>query len=171
MDDFDTFKASREKIDPSSRKFSERQWQKAYSAYRSSRERVKEGGASQSGHAPERHRSSSRGGSTYRSSAQNPTAILRSEVRSNSAYSDLRLIVDLLAWIAIGLLVLTGGVKLFYYTNAPVALAAVLDVVTMVVGVVVLRLLAQVVIDIPDIALLKKLSKEIKVAKEDASSD
>lgn len=81
------------------------------------------------------------------------------------------MIVDLLAWIAIGLLVLTGGVKLFYYTNAPVALAAVLDVVTMVVGVVVLRLLAQVVIDIPDIALLKKLSKEIKVAKEDASSD
>jgi len=167
MDDFDTFKASREKIDPSARKFSKRQWDKAYAAYRSSRERVMEGKSDQSdqsdqsdnGHSSKRRRSSSRGSATYRSSGQSFPANLRSEVRHKSAYSDLRMMVDLLAWIAIALVVLVGALKLVYYTNVSVALVAILEAVIMVIAVVALRLLAHVVIDIPDIALQKGLSK------------
>jgi hypothetical protein len=164
MDDFDTFKASREKIDPSARKFSKRQWDKAYAAYRSSRERVMEGKSDQSdqsdnGHSSKRRRSSSRGSSTYRSSGQSFPANLRSEVRHKSAYSDLRMMVDLLAWIAIALVVLVGALKLVYYTNVSVALVAILEAVIMVIAVVALRLLAHVVIDVPDIALQKGLSK------------
>ncbi|GEM_PF-4388531 len=41
MKDFETFKATREKMDPSTRKNSKYQWEKAYEAYRSSRERVR----------------------------------------------------------------------------------------------------------------------------------
>jgi len=80
-------------------------------------------------------------------------------VRHKSAYSDLRMMVDLLAWIAIALTVLVGALKLVYYTNVSVALVAILEAVIMVIAVVALRLLAHVVIDIPDIALQKGLSK------------
>lgn len=171
MDDFDTFKASREKIDPSSRKFSKRQWQKAYAAYRDSRERVKEGSTAKSAHTSGSRRSASRRGSSYRSSNLNPALILRSEVRQNSAYRDLRMVLDFLTWIAVGLLVLAGAVKLLYYTNPSAALASILESITMVVVLVALRLLAHVVIDIPDIALLKKLSKETRLAKETDASE
>lgn len=69
------------------------------------------------------------------------------------------MMVDLLAWIAIALVVLVGALKLVYYTNVSVALVAILEAVIMVIAVVALRLLAHVVIDIPDIALQKGLSK------------
>lgn len=158
MDDFETFKVSREKIDPSARKFSQAQWDKAYAAYRSSRERVKE--ATGSTHADKGHDSSKRrknGSRGYSSgnfsTTQSPLADLRNEVRHKSAYSDLRMMIDLLAWIALGLVVLSGALKLLYYTNVPAALVAILEAVILVVLVVALRLLAHVIIDIPDIAL------------------
>lgn len=159
MDDFETFKASRDKIDPSARKFSQAQWEKAYAAYRSSRERVKEvSGASQSNKA--RRSSQGRGSAPKEQSSRSftnhsPSAALRSEVRHSSAYSDLRMMIDLLAWVAIGLVVLSGVLKLLYYTNVSAALVAILQAVLVVITVVALRLLAHVIIDIPDIALFR----------------
>lgn len=157
MDDFETFKTSREKIDPSARKFTQAQWDKAYAAYRSSRERVKEvTGSTQSnkGHADsQRRKSGSRGYSSRNYSSQSPAVDLRNEVRHKSAYSDLRMMIDLLAWIALGLVVLSGALKLLYYTNVPAALVAIIQAMILVVTVVALRLLAHVIIDIPDVVL------------------
>lgn len=156
MDDFETFKASREKIDPAARKFSESQWEQAYAAYRSSRERLKDGHSTQAEPGQSsRRRSSLKGRSGKRVAAHRVTVSWRSELRHHSAYSDLRMLVDLLAWIVIALAVLAGALKLVYYTNVSAALVAILEALMMVIAVVALRLMAHVVIDIPDIALQK----------------
>jgi hypothetical protein len=163
IDDFETFKAAREKQDPASRKMSESQWQQAYSAYVKSRERVssgkKERGAS-AGHRSRRSSGSSSSSSSPESSSRPTYAVpstaapeLRNAVRASSAYSDLRLLVNSLAWVAIGIVVLAAAVKLVYYTNVSAALVALLDAAVGVIGIVGLRLLIHVVIDIPDIAL------------------
>lgn len=166
MDDFDTFKASREKMDPSSRKFSESQWQDAYAAYRSSRKRLSGGGRSESGNSSKRRKKSSREGVARSAPSQNPIADLRNEVRQNSAYSDLRMMLDMLAWIAIGVAVVAAALKLAYYTNTSAALGSIMDAVFKIIAVVVSRLLAHVVIDIPDIALRNRLHGDMKAHKE-----
>ncbi|PXA04756.1 hypothetical protein DDZ13_06190 [Coraliomargarita sinensis] len=169
MDDFDTFKASREKIDPTSRKFSKRQWQKAYAAYRSSRERVVEKSSAKSSDSSKRHRSRGKSRSSHHASSHNPVLNLRNEVRQNSAYGDLRLMVDLLAWVAIAVVVLVGGVKLTLLTDG-IALVALLNTSAKVIAIVVLRLLGHVVIDIPDIALYSRVQKDAKAASEAADT-
>lgn len=157
MNDFETFKASREKIDPSARKFSQAQWEKAYVAYRSSRERVMEAtdsAQSNKEHGPMKRRrseSNAKSGRGYASPSQGVE--LRNEIRHKSAYSDLRMTIDLLTWITLGLVVLSGALRLLYYTNVSAALVAIIQAVILVVTVVALRLLAHVIIDIPDIAL------------------
>jgi len=170
MDDFETFKASREKIDPSCRKFSDRQWRKAYAAYRRARERVGDGAHAKSGESSKRRRSPGRESSSHHNYAQNPAIHFRNQVRQNSAYSDLRMILDILAWVMIGLIVLGGGIKLAYYTDGSIALAALLDAAVKVIVVAVLRLLAHAIVDIPDIAIYKQLSKQTDPHKDPAAS-
>ncbi len=172
MDDFETFKASREKIDPAARKFSESQWSQAYAAYRSSRERLKDGHSAQAeqGTSSRHRRGSLKGRSGKRASAHSGTVSLRSEVRHHSAYSDLRMLVDLLAWIVIALAVLAGALKLVYYTNVSAALVAILEALMLVIAVVALRLMAHVVIDIPDIALQKGKSASSRGSAESDAS-
>jgi len=171
MDDFDTFKASREKIDPSCRKFSEHQWQKAYAAYCSSRERVSEKNSKKSGGGSRRRDRSEKGSSAHAVYASSsPAENLRNEVRQNSAYRDLRMILDLLAWVAIAVVVLAGGVKLAYYTDGSIALVAVLNAAVKVIAIVALRLLLHVVIDIPDIALHGRLFKRTDAGKDQPGS-
>ncbi|MGZ0654301.1 hypothetical protein ACWPKO_18285 [Coraliomargarita sp. W4R53] len=166
MDDFDTFKASREKMDPSSRKMSEHQWKQAYAAYRNARERVtgggnqstgKSGSGKSSGKVKQRRRSKGKSTSrgSHRPSSASELAMIRHTVREQSAYSDLRLIVNLLAWVAIVVVVLTGILTLFYYTSVPATLVSLLETSVQVIGIVVARLLVQVLIDIPDIALYR----------------
>jgi hypothetical protein len=159
IDDFETFKASREKEDPSSRKMSEHQWQQAYVAYVNTRKRGSSGGKRGSSSSGGRR---SRRASPASGSSANPVALmaaseLRNAVRASSAYADLRLVVNMLAWVAIGTVVLAAAVKLVYYTNVSAALVALLNAVVGVVGIVGLRLLIHVVIDIPDIALHQRL--------------
>lgn len=169
MDDFDTFKAKREKMDPSSRKFSDRQWRKAYAAYKRSRKRLSENSsAAKSGETPKRRRKSAKSGPSHGRPVHSPLGGLRDEVRENSAYRDLRLVVDILAWIAIGLFVLTGAIKLVYYTNSNAALVALLVAASQVVGVVFLRLLVHVIIDIPDIALYDRIYLKTNPPREEA---
>lgn len=169
MDDFDTFKANREKMDPSSRKFSDRQWQKAYAAYRRSRERVNETKSpARPDDASKGRRSADQSRASYSGSGHSPLGALRKEVRQNSAYGDLRLVVDVLAWVAIGLFVLTGAVRLVYYTNTNAALVALLVASSQVIGVIFLRLLVHVIVDIPDIALHDRIYPKTNRPKEDA---
>ena len=153
MDDFETFKASREKIDPSSRKFTNRQWQKAYSAYCDSRKRLEKTKRVEAVGSQRVKKASGRRGAK----SAKPGNRLRSwqvhQIRDNSAYNDLRTLLDLLAWVAIGLIVLIAGVKLSSAMDAAIALTSILNASLQVIGVVVFRILAHTVIDIPDIAL------------------
>jgi hypothetical protein len=169
MDDFETFKASREQMDPTSRKMSDHQWKQAYAAYRSARERL--GGSESSEGQGEGHngqgkgkrrrnsktKASARG--MHRPSSVSEIGLLRQKVRAQSAYSDLRLIVDIMAWVAVAILVLTVVVSVFYYTSVAVALISLLGSGVQIVGILVARLLVPVLIDIPDIALYRSLQE------------
>lgn len=170
MDDFETFKASREKMDPTSRKMSEHQWQQAYNAYRKARKRVS-GSSSDSGEPLKkrtRSKSKSAGSGVQSASGFADSSRLRRLVRDQSAYADLRLMVDILAWVAIGVVILAGVVIIFYSTSVPVALASLLSRSVQVIGIIVARLLIQVLIDIPDIALYRML-RESSVHKSTGS--
>lgn len=162
MDDFETFRASREKMDPSSRNLSDQQWQQAYAAYLSSRERVgkKSDSSDRSGGASPRKTRSKKGNSTgkrgqHGSGSVSDLNLLRHTIREQSAYSDLRLIIDILAWVAIALIVVVGLVSTFVYTSIPTAVLALLSACVQIIAVVVARMLVQVIVDIPDIALYR----------------
>lgn len=168
MDDFETFKASRVKMDPSSRKMTNHQWKQSYAAYQSARERVGTGSVSM-GKASRRRKSKSVNLSDSESllgASQGPSTVsdlgnLRQVVRQQSAYADLRLIIDILAWVAIAVFILIAVVSMFFYTSAPVAIIALLWGGVQIIGVVVVRLLVHVLVDIPDIALYQALQKSI----------
>lgn len=156
MDDFEAFKATREKMDPTSRKMSDHQWKQAYEAHQRAKGRVSSGGHSESSSKRRRRRSSGQSSTArgqHQPSSVSKGGVLRSVVRQQSAYKDLRLIIDLLAWLAIAVVVLGAIVSLFYYTSVAAALVAILGGLLEVVIIVIARLLIQVVIDIPDIAL------------------
>jgi hypothetical protein len=80
-------------------------------------------------------------------------------VRQQSAYADLRLIIDILAWVVIAVFILIAVVSMFFYTSAPVAIIALLWAGVQIIGVVVARLLVHVLVDIPDIALYQAIQK------------
>ncbi len=159
MDDFETFKASREKMDPTSRKMSEHQWKQAYAAYRSARERVS-GGSSEGKGKKRRHaKTSAPARGAHAPSSVSELGLIRRAVRDQSAYADLRLIIDILAWIAIAVVALAGVLTLLYYTSVAASVVSILGALAQVIGIVVGRLLVQVLIDIPDIALYRSLQE------------
>lgn len=168
MEDFESFKASRLKIDPSSREMTDHQWKQSYAANRSARERV--GISSDSERRGNERRKSKLANSPDSESlvrgSQRPSTVsgpsnLRQVVRQQSAYADLRLIIDVLAWIAIAFFLMIAVISMFFYTSAPVAIMALLWAGVQIIGVVVARLLVHVVVDIPDIALHQSLLKNL----------
>lgn len=168
MEDFESFKASRLKIDPSSREMTDHQWKQSYAANRSARERV--GISSDSERRGNGRRKSKLANSPDSESlvrgSQRPSTVsgpsnLRQVVRQQSAYADLRLIIDVLAWIAIAFFLMIAVISMFFYTSAPVAIMALLWAGVQIIGVVVARLLVHVVVDIPDIALHQSLLKNL----------
>ena len=80
-------------------------------------------------------------------------------MRQQSAYSDLRLIIDILAWVSIAVFILIAVVSMFFYTSAAGAIISLLWAGIQIIGVVVARLLVHVLVDIPDIALHQSLQK------------
>ena len=166
MEDFESFKASRIKMDPSSRQMTDHQWKQSYAANQSARERVGADSGSE-GKVSKRQKSKSTNSSDLKSSLRASRQLsavydlsnLRQVVRQQSAYSDLRLIVDILAWVSIAVFILIAVVSMFFYTSAPVAIMALLWAGVQIIGVVVARLLLHVVLDIPDIALHQSLQK------------
>lgn len=159
MEDLESFKEARLKMDPTARRLSSGQWQQAYEAHLRAKERVHGGrrersdGASASkearGHSGLRPR---RGASGRVGGGLGP---LRRQVREQTGYADLRLIVDLLAWVAIALVVLKALVPLFFNSPIPVSLLALLNALIGVIAVIAGRLLVHMLIDIPDIALYR----------------
>ena len=166
MEDFESFKASRMKMDPSSRQMTDHQWKQSYAANQSARERVGAGSGSED-KVNKRQKSKSTNSSDPKSSlrgSQQSSAVsdlgnLRQVVRQQSAYSDLRLVIDILAWVSIAVFILIAVVSMFFYTSAVGAIISLLWAGLQIVGVVVARLVVHVLVDIPDIALHQSLQK------------
>ena len=166
MEDFETFKDSRLKIDPSAREMTDHQWKQSYAANQSARERVGAGSGSE-GKVSKRQKSKSTNSSDLKSSlrasqqlgAVSDLSNLRQVVRQQSAYSDLRLIIDILAWVSIAVFILIAVVSMFFNTSAAGAIISLLWAGIQIIGVVVARLLVHVLVDIPDIALHQSLQK------------
>lgn len=159
MEDLESFKEARLKMDPTARKLSSGQWKRAYEAHLRAKERVHSGRRESSDGASASKEGRSHSGRSLRRGASGRVGgdlgSLRRRVREQSAYEDLRLIVDILAWVAIALVVLTALVPLFFNTPIPVSLVALLNALVGVITVIVARLLVHVLIDIPDIALYR----------------
>ena len=153
-------------MDPSSRQMTDHQWNQSYAAYQSARERVGAGSGSE-GKVNKRQKSKSTNSSDLKSSlrasqqlgAAYDSSNLRQVVRQQSAYSDLRLIVDILVWVSIAVFILIAVVSMFFYTSAAGAIISLLWAGVQIIGVVVARLLVHVLVDIPDIALYQSLQK------------
>ena len=166
MEDFENFKASRVEMDPSSRQMTDHQWRQSYAAYQTARERVGVGPGPQS-KIKKRQKLKSTNSFDLKSSlrasrqlgAASDLSNLRQVVRQQSAYSDLRLIIDILAWVSICVFILIAVVSMFFYTSAAAAIISLLWAGVRIIGVVVARLLMHVLVDIPDIALHQSLQK------------
>ena len=152
MDNIENFKSSRLKMDPSSRNMSEHQWNRAYAAYLTSRERVGDNYNSR-----KRVKKVNSKPGTHTPPNLSELGLLRYNVRNDSAYADLRSIVNYVAWMAMVLVIFATIVSLFYYTSSSASIVLVLKAILQVLGIVILRLLIHVLIDIPDIALYKAL--------------
>lgn len=170
MKTFEEFKTSREKMDPSTRKMSQRQWEQAYDAYRRSRERVR--GSSQS-ESKKRSSSASGSGSGSRStsgssasrglhapSTLSKTAQLRAHVRQESAYAELRTIINVLAWVAVALSILIGFGSLMSTVATGAGFVLLGGMFMQILFVLVLKMVIHVLIDIPDVALYRAVKEQ-----------
>jgi len=166
MKTFEEFVADREKMDPSAQKMSEHQWQQAYVAYRSSRQRVrkkqsqsKTESSSSVTRAPEggelRQRSK-QDRAPRRNDYRSESKSIRSRVRQSSAYSDVRVIVDVLFWVAIAVIIASTLLKMLLGIGVLTLLSYLIEGALGVIVLFVLKLLAQVFIDIPDTALYQQ---------------
>ena len=170
MEGFEAFKESRERIDPSSRKMTDHQWKQAYQAHLSARGRVSAGGGDNS--SVKRRRSSSKSEAVrgqHQPSSLSDLGSLRHRVRQQSAYRDLRILVDVLAWFGVVLVVVAVIISMLYYTVMSAAVVALLGALVKAVAIVFFRALAHAVIDIPDIALYRALEGRGRSLQEDPS--
>ena len=166
MDDFETFKASRVIMDPSSRQMTDHQWKQSYAAYQGARKRVGinselEVKGNKRGMIKPANLSNTDGSilGSQRHSTISAPCNSRQSIRQKSAYADLRLTIDILAWVAIAIFLMIGVVSTFFYTSASVVIIALLWTGVQIIAVIVVRMLTHVVIDIPDIALHQSLHK------------
>ena len=150
MKSFKSFKSSREKVDPLSRKMNQHQWEQAYEAYCSSRHRVsqpysKDRFDTNKGNKPK--------SASHRPSALSSIGALRNEIRSISAYSEVRKIINLLCWIAIVLTSITTILKFLFYPGFDSQIIALLNGAGRVALLLLLKYISQILIDISDSSL------------------
>lgn len=162
MKTFDEFKASREKMDLSTRQMSEHQWRQAYAAYCNARENTRGARSSSSKDGSHRRRSSSQssGKGMHAPSTLSASAALKVRVRADSAYADLRLIVNLLSWVLIGVIVIVAILQGVLSSMPAVTGVALLSGAIQAVAVILLRLIVHVIIDIPDVALYRACEEQ-----------
>jgi hypothetical protein len=157
MKSFEDFKTSREKMDPSTRKLSEHQWGQAYAAYCSARENSRGGRSSAAKDGSQRKRSSNHPSAAgmHGPSTRSASGALRAHVRAESAYADLRLIVDLLSWVILATILIITILQAMLFSLPVATGVALLSGAIKAMTVVVLRLVVHVIIDIPDVALYR----------------
>lgn len=168
MESLEEFKQSRLKIDPSARKLTEMQWEQAFEAYKTSRQRVgqtgqssEEGGSSRRSSSRKRssssrrHASGSSRASVQASASLTKTGLLKFQIQKASAYQDLRLLVNVLAYVLIALIVISVLFNIFVLPEILMAISILLTGLCQIVGVLILRMLIQALVDIPDILLYR----------------
>ena len=156
MKSFEAFKASREKMDPSTRKMSDHQWQQAYAAYCNARENARGGRSSGSkGSSGSRRRSptTSSAQGMHAPSTLSASGALRARVRAESAYADQRLLVNVLSWVILGAIVIVAVLQAMMIPLPAAAGASLLFGAIQALVVIILRMMVHVIIDIPDVAL------------------
>ena len=147
-------------IDPAAKKMSDRQWEQAYAAYRRTRERTRG-----------RHSAEHGGGRRSDAWGRGGPPSLRERIRRHTVYADTRLLVDILAWLAVAFAVIAGIVSLLMYGDATGGTFAVMKAAFQVAAVLGLRLLAHVVIDLADITLYRAQSESDDTDDAEASED
>lgn len=157
MKSFEDFRTSREKMDPSTRKLSEHQWGQAYAAYCSARENSRGGRSSAAKDGSPRRRSSNHSSAAgmHGPSALSASGALKAHVRAESAYADLRLIVDLLSWVILATILIITILQAMLFSLPAATGVALLSGAIKALAVVVLRLVVHVIIDISDVALYR----------------
>ena len=155
MKKFEDFRRSREKMDPSTRKLSEHQWGQAYAAYCSARENPRGGRSSTAKDGSQRRRNSSSAAGMHGPSTLSASGALKAHIRAESAYADLRLIVNLLSWVILAAIIIITILQGMLLQLPGATSLALLSGAIKALGVVVLRLVVHVIIDIPDVALYR----------------
>ena len=154
MKNFEDFKEHRLRIDPTTKKFADYQWEQAYAAYRRTREN--RASKRENSESPRRRTHMTDG-----AQASSRLGGLREHIRSQTAYLELRMMVDTLVWAAIGVVVLAGLISIFVSASGGGAISVSLMVMAFlraalqVIAIFAIRLLVHVLIDIPDIALYR----------------
>lgn len=169
MKSFEEFKAAREKTDPSAKKLTDRQWEQAYHAYVSSRERVrskagKDSGKTHSGGGHGSTRESDSSGAREDFPTPGGEFSPRARIRARSAYDDTRVLIDILAGIA-AVMSLVGIFFGLADSAATVGSGRVItNGVLQIIAALAFRFLAQALLDIPDIALarMRQEAKELR---------
>ncbi|MFQ3269862.1 MAG: hypothetical protein ACI9A1_000172, partial [Lentimonas sp.] len=134
------------------------QWSQAYAAYCSSRENARGGrssGSNSSGAQRKRSSSKSSSQAMHAPSAVSASGALRARVRAESAYADQRLMVNLLAWVILGAIVIVAILQGVLIPSPAATGIALLTGAIKALAVIVLRLIVHVIIDIPDVALYR----------------
>jgi len=189
MQSFEEFKKSRLAMDPTSRQLTDLQWEQAYNAHKASRQRVSGGrrrGREPSRSSRSKDKTSSTSGKTRKRrssepsvpapanySSQTKAGLILRRVRAASAYGDLRLLINLLAYVLLGLVLISVGIKVFFFTGGLVVITAILEGLLQIAGIFLLRYLAHVLVDIPDVMLYRELNHESSVDSdlEESSAD
>jgi len=156
MKSFEAFKVSREKMDPSTRKMSDHQWQQAYAAYCNARENARGGrstGSTGSGGSRRRSSTTSSAQGMHAPSTLSAPGALRARVRAESAYADQRLLVNVLSWVILGAIVIVAVLQAMMLSVPSAAGAVLLFGGVQALVVIILRMMVHVIIDIPDVAL------------------
>ena len=165
MKSFKSFKSSRQKVDPMSRKMNQHQWEQAYDAYCSSRQRVSQP------HSTDRlgiNGGVKSKGPSHRPSALSSIGALRNDIRAISAYSEVRITINLLCWIAIGVTGISTVLKFLFYPGFDSQVLALLNGGGRVALLFVLKYLSQILIDTSDSSLfrLNKIDNRDSMQKE-----
>lgn len=172
MDSFEAFKESRLAMDPSTKKLTDHQWEQSYKAYLSSRKRVRatsqrSSSESNSEDGSRRRRSSQRsgGGKSHTTSkgqhlpaSLTKAALLKHQIKQESAYQDLRLLLNVVVYVLMGLVVFRSLFQVFLYTSTLSVVSMLLDAALQIVLLLIGKWLLHVIIDIPDILLYRELN-------------
>ncbi len=172
MKGFDEFKASREKTDPTASKMTDHQWEQAYKAYLRSRERVR-GRSKTSGSSGSGGRKPPPGGAEgFHGPAQaGPAAGLLGVIRAQTAYGQLRTLIEVLFWVAIGGSVVATAFQLMLYQSVEGGAIAVFNAVVQLAAIVILRFFLQAMVDLPDISLYRHRHAAEPVQKDPGRPD